>query len=106
MDCEAAGSGVNRDDSVERIGLAVEHGAGFKLFVNSGQSLDVALEIGEHVFAFASELNIGLDIAGAVHQFLVVGDHDFQALFVAHERFGGVWIRPEGRIGQLGFYFG
>ena len=102
----AAGAGMHGDDGVERIGLAVEHGAGFELFVEGGQSLDVALEIGEHVFAFAGQLEVGFDVAGAAHQFFIVGDQRFQALAIAHQRLAARGIVPEGRIGQLGFYFG
>ncbi len=102
----AARAGMHGDDGVQRVGFAGEHGAGFELLGESGQSLDVAFQIGEHVFALAGQLEVGFDVAGAAHQFLVVGDQRFQALAVAHQRLAGGGIVPEGRIGKLGFYFG
>ena len=43
---------------------------------------------------------------GAAHQFLIVGHQRFKPLAVAHQRLAGGGIVPQGRIGQLGFYFG
>ena len=37
---------------------------------------------------------------------IVVGHKLFQALAVAHERLARCGIRPHGRIGEPGFYFG
>ncbi len=91
----AAGAGMHGDDGVERIGLAGEHGARFELFGERGQSLDVALEIGENVFAFAGQLEVGFDVAGAAHQLFVVGDKRFKALAVAHQWLG--WPRDRSR---------
>ncbi len=99
----AAGAGMHGDDGVERVGLAGEHGAGFELFGEGGESLDVALEIGEHIFAFARQLEVGFDVAGAADQFLIVGDQRFEALAVAHQRLARGGIRPQRRIGKLGF---
>ena len=65
----AAGAGVHGDDGVERVGLAGEHGAGFQFFGKGCESLDVALEIGEDVFAFAGQFEVGVDVAGAADQF-------------------------------------
>ena len=84
----AARAGMHGDDGVQRIGLAIEHGARFKLFGKSRQRLDVALQIGQHVFALARQLEVGLDVAGAAHQLLIVGDQRLQALAVAHQRLG------------------
>ena len=102
----AARAGMHGDDGVERIGLAGEHGPRFELFGERCQRLDVALQIGEHVFALARQLEVGLNVAGAADQFLVVGDQLFQALAVAHQGLGRGGIGPEGRIGQLLFYVG
>ncbi len=102
----AARAWMNGDDGVERIGLAAEHGPRFKLFGKSGQRLDVALQIGQNVFALARQLEVGFNVAGAAHQFIVVGNKFFKALAVAHQRLAGAGIGPESRIGQLGFYCG
>ena len=74
----AAGAGMHGDDGVERIGLAGEHGAGFELFSECGEGLDVAFKIGEHVFAFAGQFEVGVDVAGAADEFVVVGDERSQ----------------------------
>ena len=102
----AAGAGMHGDDGVERVGFAVEHGAGFELFSECGEGLDVALEIGKNVFAFAGEFEVGFDVAGAAHEFLIVGDHRFEALAVAHDGLAGGGVVPQSRIGELGFYVG
>ncbi len=88
------------------IGLAGEHGARFQLFGKCGQGFDVALQIGEHVFAFAGKLEVGIDVAGAANQFLIVGDQRFESLAVAHQRLAGCGIGPHGRIGQFRFNSG
>ena len=102
----AARARMHRDDGVQRVGLAGKHGAGFQILGERGQRLDFAVEIGEHVFAFAGQLEIGLDVAGAAHQLLVVGDQRFQPLAVAHQGLAGRGIGPQRRIGEFGFNFG
>ena len=102
----AAGAGVDGDDGVERIGFAVEHGAGFEVLVESGESLDIALEIGEDILALAGQLEVGIDVAGAADELLVVGDEVLKALAVAHQGLGRGGIVPEGWIGESGFYVG
>ena len=90
---------MHGDDGVERIGLAGEHGPGFEFLGKRGQSLDVALQIGEHVFALAREFEVGFDIAGAANKFVVVADEGFKPLAVAHEGLAGRRIGPQRRIG-------
>ncbi len=102
----AAGAGVDGDNGVQRIGLAVEHGAGFQLFVERGQSLDIALQIGEHVFALARQLEISFDVAGAADERLIVGDKVLQALALAHQRLRRGRVVPQCRIGKFGFEVG
>ncbi len=80
----AARAGMHGDDGVERVGLAVEHGARFEVLGKCGQGFDLALQIGEHVLALFCQFEIGLDLAGAAEEFVVVGDERFQALAVAH----------------------
>ena len=75
---------MHGDDGVHRVGLAVEHRPGFEIFVEYSQRLDLALDLAEHVLALAGQLDVGLDLAGAAHELLVVGNERFQALFVAH----------------------
>ena len=75
---------MHGDDGVHRVGLAVEHRPGFEVFVECSQRLDLALDLAEHVLALAGQLDVGLDLAGAAQQLLIVGDHDLQALFLAH----------------------
>jgi hypothetical protein len=99
----AARARVYGDDGVERIGLTGEHGTGFERLIEGGQRLNVALDVGEDIFALSRQFEVGLDIAGATDQFFVVGDHLFQALLVPHQRFAGIGIVPEGRIGEFGF---
>ena len=72
--------------ALSAIGFAGEHGAGFELFGKGGEGFDVALEVGEDVFAFVGEFEVGIDVAGAADEFFVVGDERFEALAVAHER--------------------
>ncbi len=95
----AARAGMHGDDGVERVGFAGKHGAGFELFIKCGQRLDVALEIGEHIFALARQLEVGVDVARAAHQLLVVGHKILKALAVAHDGLAGGGVVPEGRIG-------
>ena len=76
---------MHSDDGVERIGFAGEHGASFELFGECGECLDVAFEIGEHVFAFAGKFEVGIDVAGAAHKLFIVGDKILKALAVAHD---------------------
>ncbi len=95
---------MHGDDGVQRIGLAVEHGARFQLFGKRGQSFDIALQVGQHVFALAGQLEVSLDVARASHQFVIVGNQFFQALAVAHKRLRCSGIVPKGRIGQPYFY--
>ncbi len=106
----AARAGMHGDDGVERIGLAGEHGAGFEFLVECGQGFDVAgkivKQIGGHDFAFAGQLEVGFNVAGAADQLFVVGDKIFEALAVAHEWLAGCRIVPEGGIGQFFFYVG
>jgi hypothetical protein len=90
---------MHGNDGVERVGLAAEHGARFKLFIECGEGLDVAFEIGEHVFAFAGQFEVGFDVAGSADEFFVVGDEIFEALAIAHDWFAGGGIVPEGWIG-------
>ena len=67
------------------------------------RGLDVALEIGEDVFAFAGEFEVGFDVAGAADKFFIVGDEGFKALAVAHQRLASCRVRPHCRVGKLGF---
>ena len=102
----AAGAGVNGDDGVHRVGLAAEHRAGFEFLGKPFQGFDLLVEFNEDILAFAGQLDISFDVLGAANQRFVIGHHHFQALLIAHERFGCVGIGPERRIGQFGFYFG
>ncbi len=95
----AAGAGMHGDDGVQRVGLAGEHGAGFQFLGKRGQGLDLAFEIGENVFAFAGQFEVGVDVAGAADELFIVGDQRFEALAIAHHRLAGRGIGPQRRIG-------
>ncbi len=102
----AAGAGMNGNDGIERVGLAGEHGARFEFLAEGSQRLDIALQVDDHVFAFACQLEVGFDVAGAAHQFLVVGHQRLEALAIAHQRLRGGGIVPHRRIGKLLFNVG
>ncbi len=101
----AARAGMHGHDRIQRVGLSVQHGPGFEFFGKSPQLLDALLQIQKNIFALARQLEVGFNVAGAADQFLVVTHQCFEALFVAHQWLGGVWIGPQRRIGELGFYF-
>jgi hypothetical protein len=102
----AARAGMHGDDGVQRIGLAVEHGARFQLLGKGGQGLDVALQIGEHVFALAGQLEVG---SMSPVRRTSSSSSATSASRRLRSRISGLvalGFGPERRIGQLGFYFG
>ncbi len=92
---------MHRHNRVQRIGLAIQHGPRFQLLVKGAERLDIAFQVGQHLFAFARQFEIRLDVARAAHQFLIVRDQFFQAFAFAHQRLARRRIVPQRRIGQL-----
>jgi len=70
------------------------------------QRVNFAAEIGVDAFAFASQVEVGGNVVAVTDEVCLVGQHIFQALLLAHDRLGFLWIRPEIRIGGLLFYLG
>jgi hypothetical protein len=61
----SARAGVNRDDGVEHIGLAGEHGFAFKLLHVLDQRGNLAGQVGLGGFALAGKFEVGFNVVGA-----------------------------------------
>jgi len=77
-------AGMNGHDSVQLIGFAGEQSFGFHSFGQFAQRGNFALQVGNYVFAFASELEIGGNVGAAALQFLLGDELHFQPLALAH----------------------
>ena len=64
---------MNGDDGVALVVLAGKQGLGFQLLDQAAQSIDFAPQIGGDIFAFARQVEIGVDVAGAPRQFVFGG---------------------------------
>ena len=58
---------------------------------------------GSVVFAFARQLEVGLDIVGAARELRIVGKQGLQPLALAHQRLRSRGIGPDGGVGNLFF---
>jgi hypothetical protein len=97
---------MHSDNCIQRVGLAVEHGASFQILGVSSQLFDALLQIQENIFALAGKVNVGFNVFCPAHEPFIVSDHGFKSLAIAHDGLAGRWIVPQRRIGQLLFYFG
>ena len=94
---------MDGDDGVEGIGFAGEHGPEFELVDVVAEAGDLTFEVGLDGFAFAGQVEIGVDVSGAALEFGIVGELGFDALAVAHKGLREGRVRPEGGVGELVF---
>jgi hypothetical protein len=70
------------------------------------ERVDFAAQIAIYTLAFPSQVKVGGNVVAMADEVGFVGQHVFQALFLAHDLLGFLWIRPEGGIGGLLFDLG
>ena len=70
--------------------------------INTGPVI-TQFEIELDGLAFAGQLKVGLNVAGAALEILVAGDLSFDALAVAHDWLRQRRVRPQGWDGKLLF---
>ena len=103
----AARARMDGHDGALRIVRAVEQHPGFEHFQALGKALDLAVQIGRYVFAFAPQLEQRVQIRSQARNFGFIGNGLLQALALLHDllAFFGLLI-PEIGIGDLLFDFG
>ncbi len=99
----AAGPRMHRDDRVQRVGLAGEHGLRFQLLGERFERRNLALQIRLGRLAFLRQFEVSLDVVGPARQLRIVGQQRLQPLALAHQRLRLRSIRPHAGVGNLLF---
>ena len=102
----AARAGVNRDDGAARVVFAGEQHGGLEALQELAVGLQVALDIGADVLAFAGEFEERVQVVGHGADAVVVGDGLLQALAVLHDLLALFGLAPEIGRGDLLFGLG
>ena len=96
---------MDGDDGVAGIVFAGEERAGFNALKDLAEGIDFAAEVGSDVFAFATEIKIGLDIFGALSKVGCGGENAFEPFLLPHNLLGAGRVRPQVGVGGLLFDF-
>ncbi len=96
---------MNRHNGIARIVFAGKQCAGLHALDILPQGIKLAAELGGHVFALASQLEIRFHILRAARQLLIGRKNPFEPLPLAHDLLRFTWIRPQIRVGSFFFDF-
>ena len=103
----AAGARMDSHDGALPIVRAVEQHPGFEHFQALGKTLDLAVQIGRYVFAFASQFEQRVQIRSQARNLGLIGNGLLQALALLHDLLAFFRLLiPEIGIGDLLFDFG
>ena len=97
---------MNGHDGAAAVVFAGEQHGGFETFEQFAVGFQIALDIGQNLFALARQLEQGIEIVGHGADVIVVGDGLFQALAHLHHFLAFFGLAPEIGGGDLVFGFG
>ena len=100
------GAGVDGHDGAAGVVLAGEQHGGLQALQQFGVRLQVALDIGRDVLAFAGQFEQRVQVVGQGADLLVVGDRLLQPLAVLHDLLALFGLVPEVGLGDLFFGLG
>ena len=86
--------------------FAGEQAFSFQAVDKISQRINLAVQVGVDVLAFAPQVEIGGNIFAPAHQIGLGRQHILQTFLLAHHLLGFLWIRPKARVGSLLFDFG
>ena len=103
----AAGAGLDVQEGVVGVHLAIEHAAEFELLEDTGKLGDLAFEVfqGCFVIFLAGQLDQILRIGASALEAVDGADYVLEGRALAAQRLGPLRVIPDAGLGQFKFYF-